>query len=153
MWKIFLANKSGTPLNVQTGVDGSQCLVTDGVRTLDAHWRSANITTATTTTIVEASPNESIMLTDLIIILSKKVAAATIIPRFACEGHTINLFTFDGNVDAFQFSHAFTGGLRGWKEADFQIVTNEATTVGVLVGYVHVASKQTKTYSEWDSER
>lgn len=153
MFKYVLADKDGMPLNVQTGVDGNRCLVTDGVRVMAAHWQSHNITTATTTTIIEAIPDESILLTDIVLILSKKVANATIIPRFADGTNTVNLFTFDAATASFQFSHAFQGGLRGWKDADFQIVTNEVTTIGVLAGYVHIATPETKTYSEWDGER
>lgn len=153
MWKFFLADKTGDLLNVQTGVDGNRCLVTDGSRVLAAHWQSAAITTNTTTTIVPAKPDESIMLTDIVIILSKKIASATIIPRFYDGTNTVNLFEFDAALDSFQFSHAFTGGLRGWKDADFQVVTSHATTVGVLVGYVHVATAQTLSYSKWGSAR
>ncbi len=93
MLKYYLSNEDGIPLNVQTGVDGNQCLVTDGSRVLSAHWRSSSITTATTTTIVEANPSESILLTDMVLILSKKVASATIIPRFTDGTNTITLFT------------------------------------------------------------
>lgn len=153
MFKYYLADKNGTPLNVQTGISGSQCLVTDGARVLDAHWESASITTATTTALVEAKPDESIMLTDLVVILSKKVAGATIIVRFTDGTNTVPLFTFDAVTASFQFSHAFQGGLRAWKDADFQVVTNQATTVGVLIGYVHIASNETKEYGVWDAER
>ena len=93
------------------------------------------------------------MLTDLVLILSKKVADATIIPRFADGTNTINLFTFDGAAASFQFSHAFQGGIRGWKDANLQIVTNKTTTVGVLIGYVHIATDETKPYGKWDKER
>ncbi len=153
MFKHYLANASGVPLNVQIGLEGKQCLVTDGSRVLAAHWQSAAITTATTTTIVAAKPNESILLTDLVLILSKKVASATITPCFDDGTTAINLFAFDAATAPFQFSHAFQGGLRGWKDADFRVVTSHNTTVGVLVGYVHVAPKQTKSYGVWNAER
>ncbi len=153
MFKQYLANKSGVPLNVQTGVDGNPTLVTDGSRVLAAHWQSASITTGTTTTIVAAKPNESILLTDLVLILSKKVASATIALNFSDGTNSVTLFTFDAATASFQFSHAFQGGLRGWKNADFKVVTSHNTTVGVLVGYVHVASEQTKSYSVWNADR
>ena len=153
MLKHYLADKSGEPLNVQTGVDGKKCLITDGARVLLAHWQSGEITTATTTTIIETRPNESILLTDLIITLSKKIASATITPCFDDGTNAINLFVFDAATASFQFSHAFQGGLRGWKNADFKVVTSHNTTVGVLVGYVHVAPKQTKSYSVWNADR
>ena len=153
MWKFFQSNSSGVPLCVEKGLSQCPTLITESIRTLNAHWRSSAITTATTTTIVESIPDESILLTDLVVILSKKVASATIIARFYDGTNTANLFTFDAETDAFQFSHAFQGGLRGWKEADFQIVTNDVTTVSVLVGYVHIKSESTKDYSIWNAER
>jgi hypothetical protein len=93
------------------------------------------------------------MLTDLVIVLSKKVVAATIVPRFSDGTNTEDLFTFDAATASFQFSHAFQGGLRGWKDADFQIVTDQATTVGVLLGYVHIAVEQTIAYGTWNASR
>ena len=153
MWPFFLSDKNKTPLNVQTGLDGKPCLITEGLRVLAAHWQSIEITTATTTTIIETLPGRSILLTDLIVTLSKKVASATIIPCFD-DGATIeNLFTFDASTNPFQFSHPFQGGLRGWKEANFLVVTNTATNVSVLAGYVQMGPEQTKTYSAWNAER
>lgn len=153
MIKLYVADKNGEPLNVQTGVDGNQCLITDGARVLDAQWQAHSITTATTTTIAEAKPNQSIMLTDLVIILSKKVAASTIVPRFSDGTNTIDFATFDSSVDSFYFTYAFTGGVRGWKDADFQIVTDEATTISIILGYVHISSEQTKNYGVWNEAR
>ena len=153
MWKFFQANKNGTPLEICNGLGDNPTLVTESGKTINAHWKSVDITTATTTTVVEVIPNESILLTDLVVILTKKVAASTIIPRFSDGTITVNLLTFEGENDAIHFSHAFQGGLRGWKDADFQIVTNAATTVAVLVGYVHVSADSTKTYSVWNAER
>ncbi|MFC1567317.1 hypothetical protein ACFL3R_00585 [Thermodesulfobacteriota bacterium] len=153
MFKHYVADANGVPLDVHAGLDDHPTRITESLRTLVAHWQSAEITTATTTTIVPAIASESIMLTDFIITLSKKVVSATIIPRFYDGTNTVNLFTFDAGTAGFQFSHTFTGGLKGWKDADFQIVTNAATTVSVLVGYVHISAKATKSYSEWNSER
>jgi len=153
MWKFFIADKSGTSLDASLGLSDKPTLITESLKTTEAHWQSADITTATTTVIITANPNESILLTDIIITLSKKVAASTIIVRFSDGTNTVNLFTLDGATDPFQFSHSFQGGIKGWKEANLQVVTNEATTVSVLVGYVHLTSKTTKTYSVWNAER
>ena len=153
MLKYFLANSSGNPVDVRCGLDKCDTLITEGLRTLAAHWKSPSITTATTTTVVEAKPNQSIMLTDLVIILSKKVAGATVIVRFSDGTNTEIMLTFDAATANFEFTHAFTGGLRGWKDADFQIVTNQATTLAVIVGYVHISTESTKAYDVWDAER
>ena len=153
MLKFFLANKAGVPLCNQDGLTDCPTLVSESIRTLEAHWKSPAITTATTTTVVEARPNQSIMLTDLVVILSKKVAGATVIVRFSDGTNTEIMLTFDAATANFEFTHAFTGGLRGWKDADFQIVTNQATTLAVIVGYVHISTESTKAYDVWDAER
>jgi len=153
MWKVFQADKSGDPVDIRVGLKDKPTLITEGLKTLDAHWRSSAITTAITTTVVEAIPNESILLTDLIIILSKKVAGGTIVVRFYDGTNTEVLFTLDAATDSFQFSHVFQGGLKGWKDADLQVVTDQATTVSVMVGYVHVSSKGTLNYAVWNAER
>ena len=51
------------------------------------------------------------------------------------------------------FSKKSFGRLRGWKDASFKVVTNKATTVSLLVRYVHVAPEQTKRYGEWNADR
>ena len=153
MWKFFQSDSSGKPLCVLNGLKDCPTIVAESIKTLEAHWVSELITTAVTTTVVEATPKESILLTDLVVILSKKVALSTIVVRFYDGTNTENLFTFDGATDSFQFSHAFQGGLKGWREADFQVVTNQATTVSVLVGYVHISEKSTKSYSQWVADR
>jgi len=151
--KVKITDKTGEPLCSEIGLRDYPTLITESVKILDAHWQSSAITTATTTTVVEAIPNESIMLTDLVVILSKKVVASTIIVRFSDGTNTENLFTLDAASTSFQFSHAFQGGVRGWKEADLQVVTDGATTVSVVVGYIHISHKSTKTYLIWNANR
>ena len=153
MWKFFQTDKNGIPLCVEKGIEDCPTLVSESMKTLAAHWKSSAITTATTTTVIKAIPNESILLTDILVVLSKKVALSTIIVRMSDGTNTEILFTLDSSVDSFHISHAFQGGLRGWKEADLQVITNQATTVSVLAGYVHIRKESTKTYSEWDSDR
>ena len=116
MWKFFQADKDGTPVEVVSGISNKPTLVAESLKTLAAHWQSHAITTATTTTAVSVIPNESILLTDIVVILSKKVAASTIIVQFYDGTTTEILFTFDSTIDSFSFSHAFQGGLRGWKD-------------------------------------
>ena len=153
MWKFFQTDTAGDLLNVEPGLKDKKTLMVESQRVLAAHWKSPAITTATTTTVVEARPSQSILLTDLVVILSKKVASATIVVRFSDGTNTVNLLTFDAATASFEFRHAFTGGLRGWKDADLQIVTNQATTISPLVGYVHLSSGTTQTYPIWNSER
>jgi len=52
------------------------------------------------------------------------------------------------------FSHAFSGGFKGWKDADFQIVTlGAAIVVTVTVVYLHISETLTLEYTKWLAER
>jgi len=154
MFKYFLADKSGVPLDVQPGIHGEPTIVTESVRTLSCHWAVATNSGIETITAVEVRPNESIMITDLIITSSKKVTDATIIPLFDDGTNSIDLITIEAGLVAVEFSHAFTGGIRGWKDADFKITTNKAAmNVETLVAYVRISSDLTLTYSEWNANR
>ena len=153
MWKFFQTDKNSIPLCIENGLNECPTPITESLRTLEAHWKASAITTATTTTVVAANAGESILLTDIIIVLSKKVVGATIIVRFSDGTNTINMFTLDAATAGFQFSHSFAGGLRGWENASLQVVTDDATTVSVMVGYVHISAKSTKSYSLWNAER
>lgn len=153
MFKQILAYKNGTPLSVDTSLNGEKCLVVDSQRVLSASWQSASITTAKTTTIISAKQNESVLLTDLVVILSQNMFFATITPRFSDGTNTVDFFVFNASTAPFQFSHAFQGGIRGWKNADFQIVTNQATTVSIFVGFVNIPTEQTMPYGAWNENR
>jgi len=153
MWKFFQSDKNGIPISICNGLRDEPTLISESVKTVDTHWKSSAITTATTTTVVSVKPNESILLTDILIVLSKKVAGATVIVQFSDGTNTEVLFTLDATVDSFQFSHAFQGGLRGWKEANIQVITNQVTTISVLVVYIHVSTKSTQKYTVWNAGR
>ncbi len=154
MFKFYLANKSGVPINAESGLDDNPALVTESLRVLECHWKSGINAAATTTTIVAANANESIMITDIIITSSKKVANSTVIVRLSDGTNTEIMMVVDRETAPVEFSHSFAGGVRGWKEADFQVVTNKAAMyVVTLVGYVHLSAGATMTYTQWDADR
>jgi len=155
MLRTVLQNDDSKSLNVQTGLDDNPTLVTEGMRVLASHWKSIVYTgVAATTEVIAARPNEAIGITDLIIILAKKVTSLTVIPRFSDGTNTVNLVTFDGATDSFSFSHAFQALIRGWKEANFQVVTDEDSPIlSVMVGYVHISPEATLPYAVWNAER
>ena len=154
MFNHFIADKSGVPVDVQPGICGEPTIVTESVRTLSCHWAVATNSGIETITAVEVRPNESIMITDLIITSSKKVTDATIIPLFDDGTNSIDMMTIEAGLLAVEFNHAFTGGIRGWKNADFKITTNKAAlNVETLVAYVRISEALTLSYSEWNAER
>ncbi len=153
MNKINLADSNGICVNIRNGFDDKPAIITESLLSLNTNWYSSVITTATTTTIAESKPNQSILITDIVIVLSKKVTNATIEVMFDDGSNNVTLFTFDASTSSFQFSHTFRGGIRGWKDADFKIITNQATTVSVLIGYLHISPESSQSYFVWDAGR
>ena len=154
MNKIILANVDGSPLDVWTGIKDGPVLVTEGLRTLDCHWQSGVNDAAETTTIVSTKPNQSLLLTDIIVTSSKKVASSTITLRFFDGTNTETLMVIEGAEAPVEFAHTFQGGVRGWKDADFQVVTNQAAMYSVtFVGYVHLSPDLTQSYTVWNKKR
>lgn len=154
MIKTALADSNRESLDVQIGIDGKPTLITESLRILDCHWAVVTNTGVETKTVVTVRPNESIMITDIIITSSKKVVDATIIPAFDDGTNSIDLMTIEAGLAAVEFNHSFAGGVKGWKDADFNITTNKAAlNVETMIAYVHISEELTLSYDEWDAER
>lgn len=150
----LIDSASGKQLEVQQGLYGCPTLITESARTLDAHWKSGINDASETTIIVEAKTDESILVTDIIITSSKKVANSTVTVQFYDGTNTENLMVIEGVTSPVEFSHGFIGGLRGWKNADLQVVTDQAAMyVITTVVYVHIPTADTLGYAAWDALR
>ena len=146
--------ETGHAVDIQTGICGEPVIITESLRVLNCHWAVVTNTGVETKTVVTVRPSESIIITDIIITSSKKVADATIIPLFDDGTNSIDLMTIEAGLKAVEFSHAFAGGIRGWKDADLKITTNKAAlNVETFVGYVRIASELTQTYDEMDAAK
>ena len=155
MIKTLLVNSCNSEaLAVEKGFKGSCTLIAESLLKLNAHWRSAVNDAAETIDVVTPTPDESILLTDLIITSSKKVANSTVIVQFYDGTNTEILTEMEGETSPIEFSHSFSGGLRAWKDAILQVITDQAAmNVTTLIGYMKVSEKLTKTYAEWNAER
>lgn len=153
--KVFLASsQSGQTLNYEPGFTGECTLVTESLTQLNAKWRSSINSAAETIDAVTPEADESIFITDVVLTSSKKVANSTIILQFYDGTNTEKIMEIEGESAPVEFSHAFAGGLSGWKDAILQVITDQAAMyVVTLVGYVKVSKNLTKTYSEWNAER
>lgn len=138
----------------QKGLTGECTLVTESLRTLNAKCYSGVNTGIETVNIVTPLSDESIFITDIIVTSTKKVALSTIVIQLSDGVNTEVFMEIQAADAAVQFSHAFSGGVLGWKDAIFQVVTDKAAmNVTTLVGYIKVGKLLTKTYSEWNAER
>ncbi len=154
MLKHYLADANGKTLDVQRGLNDEPTFITESLRTIAAHWKVGTNDADEIITIVETRPSQAILLTDIIITSSKKVANSTVVVRFYDGTNTEIFMEIEGVSAPVEFSHSFVGGVKGWKDANFQVVTNQAAMkVLTFVGYVHVSKESTLEFSEWDAQR
>ena len=153
--RVFLANsESGQVLDCEHGFMGECTLVAESRIRLNAKWRSGINNAAETVDIVTPDVSESIFITDVLVTSSKKAAGSTIILQFYDGTNTEKIMEMEGASAPIEFSHAFAGGLPGWKDAILQVITDQAAMyVVTLVGYVKVSEDQTKTYNDWSEDR
>lgn len=153
--KVYLANpQSDQVLDCKPGFTGDCTLITESRTQLNAKWQSGINNAAETIDVVTPKPGESIHITDLLLTSSKKVANSTIVLQFYDGTNTETIMEIEGETAPVEFSHAFAGGLPGWKDAILQVITDMAAMyVVTLVSYIKVSEDLTKTYSEWNADR
>jgi hypothetical protein len=146
--------RNGMSLDSQYGFTDQSTLIAESLARLNSRWKTGVNDAAETIDIVVPAPNESVFITDIMITSSKKVASSTIVLQFYDGTNTEQIMEIEGASAPVEFSHAFAGGLCGWKDAKLQVVTDQAAMyVVTLVCYVRVATKLTKTYAEWSADR
>lgn len=153
--KVFSINpQTSQALDCEVGFEGKCTFVAESRIRLNAKWQSGINNAAETIDIVTPKVNGSIFITDLLVTSSKKVAASTIILQFYDGTNTEKIMEIEGATAPVEFSHAFAGGLLGWRDAILQVVTDQAAMyVVTLVGYLRVSQDLTKSYSEWETDR
>jgi|LGOV01.1.fsa_nt_gb hypothetical protein len=153
--KVYLSNpQSDQVLDCGPGFTGRCTLVAESLVRLDSKWQSGINNAAETVNVVTPDTNGSIFITDILVTSSKKVANSTIILQFYDGTNTEKIMEIEGVSAPVEFSHAFAGGLSGWKGAALQVITDQiAMYVVTLVGYIKVSKDLTKTYSEWNADR
>jgi hypothetical protein len=151
---VLYCSEEGKVLFTRKGIDGNLVLISEGLRGLSAKWYTGVNTGVETKALATPLSDTSILLTDLIITSTKKVALSTVVVQFSDGVNTKILMEIEAASAPVQFSHAFVGGLTGWKDAVLQIVTNQAAmNVTTMIGYVKISEALTKTYNEWDIGR
>lgn len=153
MWKFFLANKDGRPVNFEPSkIDGETKYAISTVTNPQTFgvFKSVSLTTASTTTITTPVNGGSIVLTDLVISAEKK-NAGTVIIRFTDGTNTINIFQGTLTDAPINLSVPFVGKWEGWRDARLEVVTNQNTVATIALGYYKV--KTGRNFTDWDSLR
>ena len=115
-------------------------------------FKSANITTGTTTEITAPDTGGSIIITD-IVIAADKVNNTTLVIQFSDGTDTALIIGPDTVNEAVNFSWSPKGRIQGWKDARIDVITGGAGTpaVTVTVGYIKVPVGI--SFAEWDALR
>lgn len=141
-------------LDTDIGLAGEMTLVTESYRTLMAQWATVNNGGAETETLIDCNDDEAIMILDMIVSSKTKAAGSSIVFRFTDGTDTYDLPAFESVEKTFEFQHAFAGGLKGWKAADFTVITDTAgQDVDTMVTYVRLKGNFVKSYNEWIAEK
>lgn len=137
-------------LRTNIGLDGEMVLVSESYRTLHSQWATVNNGGAETEVLVECDAEEAIMILDIIVSSKAKVAGSTIVFRFSDGTNTYDLPAFETVEKTFEFQHAFSGGIKGWKAANFTVITDQAgQDVDTSVTYIRLKGDFVKSYEEW----
>jgi hypothetical protein len=143
---------SGEQIKIQKGFSGKQNIVTEGSRLLDAQWNSVLNIGATTVIVASPKNNESLLITDIIVTSPKKVNNSSAIIRFFDGTNSVILFNLEGSDSAIQFNHSFEGGVRGWKDAMIEIITDTALqAVTTMLTYVRIGPEFTQNFDVWSN--
>ena len=143
---------SGIKSNVAPTSWGNALCVTN-FETLNARFKSATHSTATTTIISQPSSGGSISLTDLIVTAERRAAGGSLTLRFTDGTNTINIAVASVTDAPVAFALGFSGKWQGWLNARLEMVTDQAFPVTVSVGYLKVAPQHTLLYAAWDAQR
>lgn len=126
-------------------------LIVDTLAGAHGVWKTAQITTQTTTTIVSPIPGGAITVTD-VLFSGKKVTNATADIQFSDGTNTEIFMAPDMSNAPANVPFSPKGGFPGWKDGAVQVVTAGANpTITITVVYFHVT--EGLSYSEWDATR
>lgn len=113
-------------------------------------FKAQNRTSAGTTTVVTPDPEGSVQITD-IILSADKVNAATVELRFTDGTNNETLLVVNVTDAPATLPVNALARLRGWQDARLDLITVNAVSAYVTVGYIkHIDSLP---YSEWDAMR
>ena len=148
----LIRNKDKQEISLEEGYGDKPCVVTTTFRRVNGVFRAASRSTAGTTKIVEPNGNNAIVLTD-IIISADRVNAATVTVQFNDGTRAVEIFSAVTTDAPVAIAIPFQGNWAGWQSADLELVTVNAVTANVSVGYFEIDEDRALSYSEWDARR
>lgn len=150
---ILYDSESGKALKTDVDVEGCKILAVETISKLKALWKTGNNAGAASIDLIAPPANESLMVTDLIITSGRQVPNSTVTVQFT-DGTRTEVLMILNNAEVVKFNHGFEGGIRAWKDAKIQIITDTANQlISSFCAYVKISPAFTKSFDEWDAER
>ena len=104
-----------------------------------------------TATLLSSVTNGSLLITDLIVSSRKKVGGIVTI-RFTDGTNIVPIMDIAAD-NPIQIAHAFKGRVRGWRNANIEVIVSDAFNATVYIGYIRLAKGSTLSFNSWDAQR
>jgi len=153
MWKFFLGDKEGNPVNFEPyklADETKYAISTSTTPQIFGAFKTSSTSVAGTTTVASAPSGGSLVLTDLILSAEKKNGASVTL-RITDGTNTETVVSANLTDSAVFFAHSFVGKWEGWQNARLEVVVVGNAVVSVAVGYYKIQTG--KAYSEWNALR
>lgn len=109
--------------------------------------------TVVKTTLIAPKPDESIEITDLLIV-TDKTQNAVVTLAFEDGTNTETLIVGNTTNAPLQLAHAVGGRFQAWRNAILKYTVAGGSSTGtIIIGYVRHSSAQSEDYSVWNSRR
>ena len=148
----YLIDKlTGHDLHIATTVLGHRTLVVATAAEIHSLFKARSETAAGTFELVAAKPNESIVITD-ILVSAKKFATGTLTLSFKdADANEEVIFAPDVSSDVVNVNIQLAGGWQGWMGGALQAVSVNNFDFTITVGYYRVPGGL--SFADWDGRR
>ena len=141
---------NGAVLHAAQPFDLHTILVTTGYFETHGVFKTAQITTATTTDIASPSLGGYLIVTN-ILLSAEKQNGGTVIVEFDDGVNTEILYSAVLTNSAVNISVSIPHGWRGWENASVKVVSNSVSPTSITIGYVKLIGGD--AYAAWDARR
>lgn len=147
---ILVCREDGTDLHCIKPFDNHNLLATSNFFEAHGVFRTAIISTATTTNIAEPGLGGFIVVTNILLSAEKK-NGGTVAVTFDDGTNTETLFSAILTEIGVQASVNLPHGWRGWADGAIKVVTNSTAAISITVGYVKLNDGE--QFSVWNARR
>jgi hypothetical protein len=148
----IIASRNGKELHSYDGYDGEPVLVTTTHGAQHGSFTAATRSSEGTTTVIAAESNDAIVLTDLIL-TTDKVQSATATVIITDGVNSVTLIAAKLNDGPCNIALSFAGHWQSWRAARIDLVTVNAVTATLALGYFRIPWDTAMAYGQWNALR